>query len=324
MANSKISALTSATTPLAGTEVLPIVQSSATVKATVLNVQVAPVSTGTANAIQYLNASKVPTTSSVLGFDGTTPALGVTPFAWGATIKAMDFGYSGSFGGNATANVSYAVSNGYFNGSWIYKTNGFAAYHRIDGSTGGHVWYTAASGTAGNAITFIQALTLSNSNDLTLNLGNLVIGTSGKGIDFSATAGTGTSELLADYEEGTWTPVLAFGGASVGITYAAQAGTYTKIGRLVTGRFVIVLSSKGSSTGAATIEGLPFTVGANLGSAVTEYVSNFVIGPPTQGYCSNAGTNIIPWSISATGFNFLADTNFANNTRLDMWFQYNV
>lgn len=277
MANSKISALTSATTPLAGTEVLPIVQSSATVKATVLNVQVAPVSTGTANAIQYLNASKVPTTSSVLGFDGTTPALGVTPFAWGATIKAMDFGYSGSFGGNATANVSYAVSNGYFNGSWVYKTNGFAAYYRIDGSTGGHVWYTAASGTAGNAITFIQALTLSNSNDLTLNLGNLVIGTSGKGIDFSATPGTGTSELLADYEEGTWTPVDDSG---AGLTFTLEYATYTKVGRLVTLNLRLVFPATASGADVL-IGGLPFAAAAAGSGSRIASMPTFVSGKIT-------------------------------------------
>jgi hypothetical protein len=181
------------------------------------------------------------------------------------------------------------------------------------------------TGTGNNVLASSPSIaTPTLTGDVQMSTGNLVVGTSGKGIDFSATAGTGTSELLADYEEGTWTPVLAFGGASVGITYAARGGTYTKIGRLVTGRFVIVLSSKGSSTGAATIEGLPFTVGADLGSAITEICSNFVVGPPTQGYCSNTGTNIVPWAISATGVTNPTDTNFANNTRLDMWFQYNV
>ena len=47
------------------------------------------------------------------------------------------------------------------------------------------------------------------SGDVTLSNGNLVIGTSGKGIDFSATPGTGTSELLTDYEEGDWTPAVS-------------------------------------------------------------------------------------------------------------------
>jgi hypothetical protein len=66
--------------------------------------------------------------------------------------------------------------------------------------------------------------------DVTLSTGNLVIGTSGKGIDFSATPGTGTSELLADYEEGTWT--VTWTSLTSG-TPSNTTGTYTKIGRTV-------------------------------------------------------------------------------------------
>jgi hypothetical protein len=112
-----------------------------------------------------------------------------------------------------------------------------------------------------NASQIATPITLSG--DVTLSTGNLVIGTSGKGIDFSATtsgSGTMTSELLADYEEGTWTPVLAFGGASVGITYIAgyQNGLYTKVGNTVTLTGVIYVFSKGTSVGNATLEGIPF------------------------------------------------------------------
>ena len=160
--------------------------------------------------------------------------------------------------------------------------------------------------------------------DVTLSTGNIIIGTSGKGIDFSATPGTGTSELLADYEEGTFTPTLTFGGASVGITYAVNSGSYTKVGRLVTGRFIIVLSSKGSSVGGASILGLPFTVGSNLGSAVTEYASNFALNPPTAGYPDNTAATLSIWSMGVTGIVGSTDANFNNNTRLDMWFQYFV
>jgi len=66
--------------------------------------------------------------------------------------------------------------------------------------------------------------------DQTIVDGNLVIGTSNKGIEFSATPGTGTSELLADYEEGTWTPTDASG---AGLTFASASGAYTKIGNTV-------------------------------------------------------------------------------------------
>ena len=69
------------------------------------------------------------------------------------------------------------------------------------------------------------------------------------------------ANALDDYEEGTFTPTILFGGASVGVTYAAgRAGQYTKIGRQVTVTAYILLTSKGSSTGTARISGLPFTI----------------------------------------------------------------
>jgi len=63
---------------------------------------------------------------------------------------------------------------------------------------------------------------------------------------------------LDDYEEGTWTPILKFGGASVDMT-GTFIGLYTKIGRLVTFTGRLTLTVKGSSTGNAAIGGLPFT-----------------------------------------------------------------
>lgn len=60
-----------------------------------------------------------------------------------------------------------------------------------------------------------------------------------------------------------WTPSVAFGGASVGITYTTQNGFYERIGNIVFYHVIITLSSKGSSTGDMTIEGLPFVVSAN-------------------------------------------------------------
>jgi hypothetical protein len=70
-----------------------------------------------------------------------------------------------------------------------------------------------------------------SATELTLTTGNLIIGTSGKGIDFSATPGTGTSELLSDYEEGTWTPVAT--GVTVNSGTPVWSGIYTKVGRTV-------------------------------------------------------------------------------------------
>jgi hypothetical protein len=103
------------------------------------------------------------------------------------------------------------------------------------------------------------------SGDVTLSTGNLVV-SSGKGIDFSATPGTGTSELLNDYEEGTWTPV-AKGTTSAGTgTYSRQAGRYTKVGNLVTVSCQLAWSAH-TGTGNFYISGLPFVSNASVRSA---------------------------------------------------------
>lgn len=93
--------------------------------------------------------------------------------------------------------------------------------------------------------------------DQTITDGNLVIGTSGKGIDFSATAGTGTSELLDDYEEGTFSPTI-FSGIT-GVTYSTQNGSYTKVGRLVTFSLRLELSAGTAAATIVRIGSLPFT-----------------------------------------------------------------
>lgn len=100
------------------------------------------------------------------------------------------------------------------------------------------------------------------SGNQTIVDGNLVIATSGNGIDFSASSQSpfATSELLNDYEEGTWTPGFAFSGGTTGITYSVQLGYYTKVGNIVHASCIVDLSSKGSSSGDVTITGLPFAV----------------------------------------------------------------
>ena len=78
---------------------------------------------------------------------------------------------------------------------------------------------------------------------------------SGYGIDFSATAGTGTSELFSDYEEGTWLPVFGDAGS---VTYTGTPyGSYTKIGRTVHVQAFISWSAF-TAGGNLRLEGLPF------------------------------------------------------------------
>jgi hypothetical protein len=108
----------------------------------------------------------------------------------------------------------------------------------------------------------------SRTGDQTIVAGNLVIGTSGKGIDFSAdpSAAGMTSELLDDYEEGTWTPTFATDGvAFTSVTMGVEAATYTKIGNTVFAWCYINAGTAitiGSATGNVNINGLPFTPGS--------------------------------------------------------------
>jgi len=103
-------------------------------------------------------------------------------------------------------------------------------------------------------------------NTLVTVTGSTGLATFSNGIAFqSATTGSGTTGeafTLNRYETGTFTPTLSFGGASTGITYDYKEGAYTRIGNICHVAILINLSSKGTSTGAAKIEGLPFP-GAN-------------------------------------------------------------
>jgi hypothetical protein len=103
-------------------------------------------------------------------------------------------------------------------------------------------------------------LKITTAGNVEVMSGNLVIGTSGKGIDFSATSGTGTSELFDDYEEGTWTPAIEIYGTP-GTYTATTSGIYTKVGNLVTvtGRLINVTESVAGGADYFKITGLPFT-----------------------------------------------------------------
>ena len=151
------------------------------------------------------------------------------------------------------------------------------------------VWATGGSSIAG-ALDFATTpsggsttsrLQIGSAGDVTVNTGNLVIGTAGKGIDFSATANASQgsasnhNELLDDYEEGTWNPAVDKSQASMsGVTYGNKSGTYTKIGRQVTVWFDVTVNSGGTSgSGAPYITELPFAV-------VTGDASNGGYGAP--------------------------------------------
>lgn len=155
-------------------------------------------------------------------------------------------------------------------GTYVTSVTGTAPVVSSGGTTPA-ISMAAATGSVNGYLTSTDWNTFNNkastssptfSGDVTLSTGNLVIGTSGKGIDFSATAGTGTSELLADYEEGTWTPTASRDGSAPTISYTFRSGTYTKMGRVVVANMAMVISSvSAAGSGNTIITGLPYACG---------------------------------------------------------------
>lgn len=164
---------------------------------------------------------------------------------------------------------------------------------------------SVANLTAGRAI---------SATELTLSTGNLIV-SSGKGIDFSSTPGTGTSELLADYEEGTWTPGFDADGGSPGALAFTSSGTYTKVGRQVTLTATINITVASSYTGRFFVTGVPFaaaanTVSGNIWLQTAVLVGAFNVSPQIGAYSSTyvqfaystdgGGSDSLRWATNIT------------------------
>jgi len=147
-------------------------------------------------------------------------------------------------------------------------------------------------------------------------------------IKFPATqVASADANTLDDYEEGTWTMGVSFGGAAVGVTYAVNTGTYTKIGRQVTVNGYLALSSKGSSTGTALLTGLPFTIAnsqSNLSTA-SLWLNGVSFSNQHQAVGKVNSTSVEFWEIIEAGVaTALTDADFANDSNVIINFTYFV
>ena len=130
-----------------------------------------------------------------------------------------------------------------------------------------------------------------------------------------------------DYEEGSWTPALQFGGAAVGMTFSDQAGRYTKVGNLVHAAGRLVLSAKGSSVGAAKLTGLPFT-SANISAyyiPAALYLNGVSFADyPTAVLTLNDTKLSLAENTNAGVETDLAETDFANTSVVSVTVVYRV
>jgi len=247
MADKKISALPAASTPLAGTEVLPIVQGGITEQVSVANL-----TAGRAvNALSATTTAGLRNTSAGSDIASTTDGVFLTDAANKNVIVQL-----GASGGLST---------------FIFEAGG-AGWRRVSGL-------------------------LTNGNSV-VDVGNLVIGTAAKGIDFSANANAPgmTSELLNWYEEGVFTPNQ--GGGLVVVGAFSSSGRYVRYGNMITVQvFLQGATSIAWASGAAVLfTNLPFTAKTGFECTGVGHSSNYTTGFSVL----TAGTNTV-FSVEAQG-----------------------
>ena len=157
----------------------------------------------------------------------------------------------GDNSGNSSARVQF--DNPTFHRSTSNTTGVAAVSAKQEVNNGGYLIYEGKNSS--------DTTVFSVTHNGRINLSENIVFASGQGIDFSATSdgsGTTTSELLDDYEEGTWTPTLT-GFTNAGSS-TGRVRNYTRIGNVVTIWFDIFQNSNNMSfSNGATITGLPFS-----------------------------------------------------------------
>jgi hypothetical protein len=185
--------------------------------------------------------------------------IGVTPGTYLSSIRALRIGQAASFSAFTNSLNTYVSSNVRVDASGTNKaivTGESAQYRQSDGI---HIWYNAASVSAGATSTLTEKMRLFSDGRLHPQ-GGVFLGSSNN------------SNLLDDYEEGTWDPNIAMSASTISVTYSYKLGTYTKIGRMVMAMWDLNATVTGSISGFAKVENLPFTVGSTTpGGAMAGY-----------------------------------------------------
>jgi hypothetical protein len=148
--------------------------------------------------------------------------IGVTPSAWRTTNPALQIGQAGNLFGYSSSVITGIGSNAFINsaGDEKYIVTGTATLYQQN-NAGTHRWFTAASGTAGDTITFSERMRIDSS-------GNLLLGTTEGGSDFTQMRIVG---LNTDTDFTNLTAQRYLGGAaSLGIENSSSTtGTFASI-----------------------------------------------------------------------------------------------
>ena len=224
--------------------------------------------------------------------------LGVTPSAWLSTLKVLQIGATGSL-----ANISGTtlfLENAYYDvsGNGIYLTSAAASLYRQ--TTGAHQWFTAPSGTAGNAISFTQAMTLDAS-------GRLGIGTTSPSqkLDVNGKIRATDDLILAQTN-----PVIAYDNGTTGALRFASDGGNTERMRISSGGDLIVgatsIPGAGSSTTGVSL-GASGYITAQRAAATVGYFGRSNDGELFAFYNNTTQVGNISVAASSTSYNTSSD-----------------
>ena len=221
----------------------------------------------------------------------------------GVLAQTLDASQNATFAGDVSVSDMVTVTSG------DISTGEVNGIQLVNVGAGGSTWHLTA-GLAGtnnsnftirNGVSDTDVMTATSAGAVTF-AGNIAMA-SGNGIDFSASTNTAgmTSELLDDYEEGTWTPAVT-GGLGV------SSGEYTKVGRHVNLKGYLSNITDDIGGGIITITGLPFTSAAGATNGQT-------------GSCMHGGilrtgyTTVVPYlSAPATTLNLYFSSADTTNT----------
>jgi hypothetical protein len=251
MADKKISALTSATAPLAGTEVAPIVQSGATVKATVEQIATATQPSGTANGVVYLNGSKIPSSGSTFNFNGSQLGFGVA--------GSSAYGFRQIYTGSGAASQYGMYMDSYGDSSATGNIISIRAKARTAAAS-----FTCGTAACINADTISAGAGSTISNAIGVILADQTAGTVNYGLASYVSAGTNKWNF---YISGT-APNYFNGGLNVGAAVDPGTGNIFASGVVKTAVKTVATLPSASTVGAGSRSFVSDALAPVFGSAV--------------------------------------------------------
>ncbi len=236
--------------------------------------------------------------------------LGVTPSAWGSIERALQVGNSLSLirGSSSEAVLAY---NAYLNSSGNYIYNITANSSRYEQLAGQHRWYTAASGTAGNPISFTQAMTLDASGNLLVGASAsdlssrlMCIGSSGLAVQYTGNTGTylqvipnaanGSVDIKADARSGAYPPMTFW-------TSSTERARIDSSGNLLVGTTsaTFLADSGGFLVYPTTTGETNFVVKHDTGTASGATYASFTYATSSIGNITQNGTTAVAYNTTS-------------------------